>query len=66
MTKLIETLTTGATIEAASAAAKRKKAPGGSAEPFEKARFGQENPRKSKAFPLIFFGPAWPDFAGFG
>jgi len=66
MTKLIETLTTGATIEAAFAAAKRKKAPWGSAEPFEKARFGRDNPRKSKPFPLIFFGPAWPDLAGFG
>jgi hypothetical protein len=66
MTKLIKTLTLGATTEAAFAAAKRKKVPGGSAEPFEKARFGRENPRKSKLFPLIFFGPAWPGFAGFG
>jgi hypothetical protein len=45
---------------------KKKKLPGGSAEPFEKARFGRENPRKSKLFPLIVFGPAWPGFAGFG
>jgi hypothetical protein len=65
MTKLIETLTIGATIEAAFPAAKEKK-PWGSPEPFEKARFGQANPRKLKLFPLIFFGRAWPGFAGFG
>jgi hypothetical protein len=44
----------------------KKKMPGGSAQAFEKARFGQENPRKSKSFPLPLFGPAWLDFAGFG
>jgi hypothetical protein len=31
----------------------------GSAQPFEKARFGQENPRETKPFP-------WKDLAGFG
>jgi hypothetical protein len=44
---------------------KRKKCPGGSAQPAEKARFGQGNPRQSKPFPLIFFAPAWLRFAGF-
>jgi hypothetical protein len=38
----------------------------GSAQAFEKARSGQENPRKSKLFPLIFFARPWLDFAGFG
>jgi hypothetical protein len=38
----------------------------GSAQPIEKAQFGQGNPSKSKLFSLIFFGRAWPDFAGFG
>ena len=45
---------------------KKTKRPGGSAEALEKARSGQENPRKSKPFPLIVFGRAWLDFAGFG
>jgi hypothetical protein len=45
--------------------AKEKRA-WGSAQAFEKARFGQENPRKSKLFPLIFFARPWLDFAGFG
>jgi hypothetical protein len=48
---------------------KRKKAPGGSAEVLEKARFGQGNPRKSKPFPLIFLarlGWILPDLAKFG
>jgi hypothetical protein len=40
--------------------------PGGSAQPLEKAQFGQENPRKSKAFSLIHFVWAGPGFAGFG
>jgi hypothetical protein len=38
----------------------------GSAQPLEKAHFRQENPRKSKPFPLIFLARAWLDFAGFG
>jgi hypothetical protein len=37
----------------------------GSAQPFEKARFGQGNPREFKKNPLIFFDQPWPDFAGF-
>jgi hypothetical protein len=45
---------------------KRKKAPWGSAQVFEKAQFRQENPRKSKPFSLMVFGRAWVDFAGFG
>jgi hypothetical protein len=45
---------------------KRKKAPGGSAQVFEKAQFRQENPRKSKPFSLMVFGRALVDFAGFG
>jgi hypothetical protein len=43
----------------------KKKWPRGSAQPFEKARFEQENPRKSKSIPLIFFARPWPGFAGF-
>jgi hypothetical protein len=39
--------------------------PGGSAQPLQKAHFGQENPRKSKLFSLILFGQAWPGLAGF-
>jgi hypothetical protein len=46
--------------------AKKEKRPGGSAQPFEKAHFSQENPRKSKLFSLIFLGRAWAGFAGFG
>jgi hypothetical protein len=65
MAKLTETLTTGATIGAASRPQK-KKPWGGSSEPFEKAQFGRDNPRKSKLFPLIFFARVWPGFAGFG
>jgi hypothetical protein len=38
---------------------KEKKAPRGSAQVLEKVQNGQENPRKSKHFPLI-------DLAGFG
>jgi hypothetical protein len=38
----------------------------GSAQALENAHYRQENPRKSKPFPLIFFGRAWLDFAGFG
>jgi hypothetical protein len=45
---------------------KKKKSAWGVSEPFEKARFGRDNPRKSKPFPLIFFAPAWLGFAGFG
>ena len=36
---------------------KKKKCPGGSAQAFEKARFGEGNPR-------IFFDLFWPGFAG--
>jgi hypothetical protein len=36
-----------------------------SAQPIEKARFGQADPSQSKGFPLIFFAPAWLDFARF-
>jgi hypothetical protein len=35
---------------------KKKKMPGGSAQPFEKAHFGQGNPSKSKLFLLEKFG----------
>jgi hypothetical protein len=45
---------------------KTKKVPRGSAQAFEKARFGQGNPRKSKPFSWSFLGPAWLGFAGFG
>jgi hypothetical protein len=38
---------------------RRKKRPGGSAQAFEKARFGEGNPR-------ISFDFSWPGFAGFG
>ena len=38
----------------------------GSAQPIGKAHFGQANPSQCKRFPLIFFGGAWTDFAGFG
>jgi hypothetical protein len=44
---------------------KKEKCPGGSAQPVEKAHFGQGNQRQSKPFPLIFLAPAWPGFAGF-
>jgi hypothetical protein len=44
----------------------RNFSPEGSAQPLEKARFGQENPRKSKPFSLLGFVRAWPGFAGFG
>jgi hypothetical protein len=44
----------------------KEKWPRGSAQPLENARFGQDNPKKSKPFPLIFFARAWLDFAGFG
>jgi hypothetical protein len=44
----------------------RKKMPRGSAQPSEKARFGQGNQRKSKLFSWFSFAPAWPGFAGFG
>jgi hypothetical protein len=40
--------------------------PWGSAQPIEKARSRQENPRKSKPFSLIFFAPFSRGFAGFG
>jgi hypothetical protein len=43
-----------------------KKQPRGSAQPLEKAQKRQENPRKSKPFPLIFLVRAWLDFAEFG
>jgi hypothetical protein len=43
-----------------------EKTPGGSAQAVEKARFGKENPRKSKLFSLIFFAQALPGLAGFG
>jgi hypothetical protein len=39
---------------------------GGSAQPFEKARSGQGNPRKSKPFSWIFFAPPLPGFARLG
>jgi hypothetical protein len=45
---------------------KKKKMPRGSAQPLEKARFGQGNPRKSKPFSLMDFAQAWLGFAGFG
>jgi len=47
-------------------AKEKKKMAWGSAQPLEKARFGQGNQRKCKPFSLIFFGLAWPDFAGLG
>jgi hypothetical protein len=37
----------------------------GSAQPIEKARFGQADQRESKVFPLIVFAPFCPGFAGF-
>jgi hypothetical protein len=43
----------------------KKKGLGGSAQPTEKAQFRQENPRKSKLFPLIGLARPWPGFAGF-
>jgi hypothetical protein len=45
--------------------AKRKKIARGSAQPIEKARFGQENATESKPFSLIVFAPFCPGFAGF-
>jgi hypothetical protein len=45
---------------------RKEKSLGGSAQIPEKARFGEAKPRKSKFFPLILFGGALPDFAGFG
>jgi hypothetical protein len=45
---------------------KKKKVHGGSAQPIEKAHFGQDNQRKSKPFPLIVLDRAWLGFAGFG
>jgi hypothetical protein len=45
---------------------KKKKVRRGSAQPVEKAHFGQENQRESKPFPLIFLAQAWLGFAGFG
>jgi hypothetical protein len=47
-------------------AAKKEKRPWGSVQPIEKARFGQENPRKSKPFFFDFFGWIWLGFVGFG
>jgi hypothetical protein len=47
-------------------AAKKEKKPWGSVQPIEKARFGQENPRKSKPFFFHFFSWIWLGFAGFG
>jgi hypothetical protein len=47
-------------------AGEQEKIPRGSAQALEKAQFRQENPRKSKPFPLIVFGRAWLNFAGFG
>jgi hypothetical protein len=44
----------------------KEKSARGSAQVLEKARSGQGNARKSKPFPLIFFGRAWLDFARFG
>jgi hypothetical protein len=43
----------------------KKKWPRGSAQPLEKARFGQGNARESKPFSLIVFAPFCPGFAGF-
>jgi hypothetical protein len=37
----------------------------GTAQPIEKARFGQADPRKSKTIPLLGFASAWLGFAGF-
>jgi hypothetical protein len=45
---------------------KKGKKAWGSAQPFEKAHFRQENPRKSRLFSLILFGGTWPGLAGFG
>jgi hypothetical protein len=45
---------------------KKKKEPGGSAQALEKAHSRQENPRKSKPFPLMVLARAWLDFARFG
>jgi hypothetical protein len=44
----------------------KKKVAQGSAQPIEKAHFGQANPRKYGLFSLIFFGRACPGFAGLG
>jgi hypothetical protein len=43
----------------------KKKWPWGSAQPIEKARFGQGNARESKPFSLIVFARLCPGFAGF-
>jgi hypothetical protein len=37
-----------------------------SAQVFEKARFGQADPRQCKGFPWIAFAPPWHDSARFG
>jgi hypothetical protein len=52
-------------LEAPRRANKRKMA-WGSAQTFERARFGQGNPRKAKPNPLIVLGGFWLGFAGFG
>ena len=52
--------------ERANQGGKRKKAPGGSAEVLEKARFGQGNPRKSKRIPLLSLAGIRPGLARFG
>jgi hypothetical protein len=46
--------------------AKKEKTARRSAQPFEKARSGQENQRKSKPIPLISFAEFGPGLAGFG
>jgi hypothetical protein len=45
---------------------KKEKSAWGSAQPIEKAHFGQDNQRESKPFPLIVLDRAWLGFAGFG
>jgi hypothetical protein len=48
------------------ASQERKEAAGGSAQPIEKAQFGQGDQRESKPFLLIDLAGPWLDFDGFG
>jgi hypothetical protein len=45
---------------------RKKKSARGSAQPIEKARFRQGNPRKSKLFPCKNLAGVWSGLAGFG
>jgi hypothetical protein len=66
MKKPVPTLTQAQPAGRGVSGTTKKKGLGGSAQAFEKARFGQGNPRISKPFPLKNSAPAWLDFAGFG